>query len=119
MPADRRSGFQSKAGGVIPKIIVLNDDIDPTDNDELIWAFATRCHPLLGNVTFDHIPAAPLLAYLRKSEKISSTTGKIVYNCLPPDEWGDALPVRASFRHGYPKSLTDQVMVRWQDYGFS
>ena len=41
---------------------------------------------------FDHDPVDPLVAYLRQPEKISATTGKIVYNCLPPDEWGEALP---------------------------
>jgi UbiD family decarboxylase len=110
--------FRSKAGAVIPKVIVLNDDVDPTNLKELVWAFATRCHPLEGHVTFDHIPAAPLLAYLRHSEKVSATTGKIVYNCLPPDEWGEALPIRASFRHGYPAEIVSRVKSRWSEYGF-
>jgi UbiD family decarboxylase len=110
--------FATKAGAVIPKVIVLNDDVDPTNLKELVWAFATRCHPLMGHVTFDQTPAAPLLAYLRRSEKISSTTGKIVYNCLPPDEWGEALPIRASFRHGYPPAIVARVKQRWNEYGF-
>lgn len=110
--------FGSKAGAVLPKIIVFNDDVDPTDARELLWAFATRCHPLLGHVTFEHIAAAPLLAYLRKSEKMSATTGKLVYNCLPPEEWGEMLPVRCSFRHGYPPELVARVTGRWQAYGF-
>lgn len=110
--------FASKAGLVIPKVIVLNDDVDPTDPKELVWAFATRCHPLRGHAVFDDIEGAPLLAYLRKSEKISGCTGKIVYNCLAPDEWGEALPVRASFRHGYPAEIVDRVRRRWSEYGF-
>ncbi len=110
--------FTTKAGAVIPKIIVLNDDIDPTNIQELVWAFATRCHPLLGHATFEHIPAAPLLAYLRSSEKIAGATGKVVYNCLPPDEWGEALPIRASFRHGYPSEIVGRVRQRWHTYGF-
>jgi 4-hydroxy-3-polyprenylbenzoate decarboxylase len=111
--------FASKAGAVIPKVIVLNDDVDPTDLKELVWAFATRCHPLLGHAVFDDIEAAPLLAYLRRSEKASGHTGKIVYNCLPPDEWGEALPMRASFRHGYPADIVDRVRRRWREYGFT
>lgn len=110
--------FSTKAGALIPKVIVLSDDVDPTNLKELVWAFATRCHPLLGHVAFEHIAAAPLLAYLRKSEKIAAHTGKIVYNCLPPDEWGEALPLRASFRHGYPAEIVDQVRRRWSEYGF-
>jgi UbiD family decarboxylase len=110
--------FATKAGAVIPKVIVLNDDVDPTNLKELVWAFATRCHPFLGHAEFEHIPAAPLLAYLRKSEKVAANTGKIVYNCLPPDEWGEALPIRASFRHGYPPAIVDRVKRRWSEYGF-
>ena len=110
--------FKTKAGIVIPKVIVLNDDVDPTNLKELVWAFATRCHPFLGHAVFDHIPAAPLIAYMRTAEKGSATTGKIVYNCLPPDEWGEALPIRASFRHGYPPEIVDRVERRWSEYGF-
>lgn len=110
--------FRTKAGAVIPKVIVLNDDVDPTNTRELVWAFATRCHPSMGHATFDHIPAAPLLAYLRHGEKVSATTGKVVYNGLPPEEFGDALPIRASFRHGYPPEIVDKVERRWSEYGF-
>lgn len=110
--------FSTKAGALIPKVIVVNDDVDPTNLKELVWAFATRCHPFLGHATFEHIAAAPLLAYLRKGEKIAANTGKIVYNCLPPDEWGEAFPIRASFRHGYPAEIVNRVTRRWSDYGF-
>jgi 4-hydroxy-3-polyprenylbenzoate decarboxylase len=110
--------FRSKAGAVIPKVIVLNDDVDPTDLRELVWAFATRCHPMLGHVSFEPTPAAPLLAFLRSSEKVSATTGKLVYNCLPPEEWGEMLPMRTSFRHGYPAELVARVTSRWSAYGF-
>ena len=111
--------FASKAGGVIPKVIVFNDDVDPTDAKELVWAFATRCHPLLGNVSFEHIPSAPLLAYLRHGEKATATTGKVVYNGLPPDEWGEAMPIRASFRYAYGPEIVQRVLGRWGEYGFA
>lgn len=110
--------FATKAGVVVPKVIVLNDDIDPNDLKELVWAFATRCHPLLGHAVFGHEPEDPLVAYLRINEKIAASTGKVVYNCLPPDEWGEALPIRASFRHGYPAEIVDRVKRRWSEYGF-
>ena len=79
--------------------------------------FATRCHPFTGHANFEHIDTAPLLAYLRKSEKMSGATSKVVYNCLPPDEWGEMLPIRASFR-SYPVEIVDRVRQRWGEYGF-
>lgn len=45
----------SGADAAIAKVIVLSDDVDPTDLNELVWAFATRCHPLQGNVSFGHV----------------------------------------------------------------
>jgi UbiD family decarboxylase len=111
--------FSIKAGAAIPKLIVLNDDIDPTNTREVVWAFATRCHPTRGNVVFDAHQTAPLIAYLGSSEKLSATTTKIVYNGLPPDELGDALPVRSSFRHAYPAEIVQRVLSRWHSYGFA
>jgi UbiD family decarboxylase len=111
--------FATKAGIVLPKIIVHLDDIDPTDLRELVWSFATRCHPMLGNVTFGSVPAPPLIAYLRASEKMSASTGKVIYNCLPPDEWGDKLPTRSSFAHAYPEEIRRRVLSRWEAFGLS
>lgn len=111
--------FATKAGAYVPKVIVSPDDIDPTDTRELVWAFATRCHPTQGNAVFDTIQAPPLIAYLRSGEKIAGATGKVVYNCLPPNEWGDNLPQRSSFRHAYPEAIRWRVLSQWQAYGFS
>jgi UbiD family decarboxylase len=110
--------FKSGGGVIVPKVIVLNDDINPTNLEELVWAFATRCHPLRGHALFGRHPIDPLVAYRRTSGKIAATTGRIVYNCLPPDDWGEVLPIRASFRHGYPPEIVDRVKRRWSEYGF-
>ena len=107
------------AGATLPKVIVLNDDVDPTDTREVLWAFATRCHHTMGNVVFENIPTAPLIAYLRAGEKMNSASTKAVYNGLPPDEFGDGLPVRSSFRRAYPKEIVERVLTRWEDYGFA
>jgi UbiD family decarboxylase len=111
--------FHSKAGVSIPKIIVLHDDVDPTNLSELVWAFATRCHPSLGSLFFNKEDTSPLVAFLRSSEKTGGTTAKVVYNCLQPDEWGDKLPARSSFRHCYPTEIVDRVLANWKHYGFS
>jgi UbiD family decarboxylase len=109
---------KSKYGAVIPKILVLSDDIDPTNTAELVWAFATRCHPVHGEIAFDKEATSPLVAFLESSEKQSGRTTKVVYNCLPPDEWGDRLPLRCSFAHNYPQPLQEQVLANWESYGF-
>jgi UbiD family decarboxylase len=111
--------FDTKLGSQMPKMMVVHNDIDPTDLQELIWAFATRCHPGEGEVVFHHTPVYPLIAFTTKSEKVTHDGTKCVYNCLGPEDWGDTLPERSSFRFAYPKDLQEKVLANWQAYGFA
>jgi hypothetical protein len=43
----------------------------------------------------------------------------VLYNCLPPDQWGDKLPLRSSFAGVYPQSVQQKVLASWESYGFS
>jgi len=109
---------KSKFGAIIPKIIVLNDDIDATNTREVVWGFATRCHPMSGEIHFNKEATSPLVAFLESSEKTAGRTTKVVYNCLPPEDWGDRLPLRTSFARNYPQDLQDKVIANWTAYGF-
>ena len=110
--------FASKASIPIPKVLVVNDDVDPTNLKELVWAFATRNHPGTGEVHFDKEIISPLVAFYKSAEKGAGRGAKVIYDCLPPEEWGDDLPTRSSFHHSYSKALQDQVLARWAGYGF-
>jgi 4-hydroxy-3-polyprenylbenzoate decarboxylase len=109
---------KSKFGAVMPKVLVMNDDIDASNTPEVVWAFATRCHPVTGELHFDKESTSPLVAFLENSEKMAGKTTKVVYNCLPPEDWGDRLPVRCSFRHNYTKELQERIVKNWAAYGF-
>jgi len=109
---------KSKFGAVIPKVLVLNDDIDATNTREVVWAFATRCHPYTGEIHFNKEATSPLVAFLESAEKMSGKTTKVVYNCLPPEDWGDRLPVRTGFRWNYPAEIQQRVIANWKAYGF-
>jgi 4-hydroxy-3-polyprenylbenzoate decarboxylase len=110
--------FRSKASIPIPKVLLVNDDVDPTNLKELVWAYATRCHPGNGEVLFNKEVISPLVAFYTSSEKMVGTGTKAIYNCLPPEEWGDRLPVRSSFAHAYPAELQKRVLENWSDYGY-
>ena len=110
--------FNSKASIPIPKILLMNDDVDATNLKELVWAFATRCHPGAGEVLFESEKISPLVAFYKSAEKTAGLGAKVIYNCLPPEEWGDSLPSRSSFRHAYSPALQAQVLERWSSYGF-
>jgi UbiD family decarboxylase len=111
--------LDTKLGSQIPKIMVIHDDIDPTNLQELVWGFATRCRPGEGEILFHHAPVYPLIAFTTKSEKATHDGTKSVYNCLGPEDWGDELPERSSFRFAYPQDVQEKVLANWRSYGFA
>ena len=55
---------------VVPKIIVINDDIYVTNSRELVWAFATRNHPgPKGESIFSPELTSRLVAFPEGSER--------------------------------------------------
>ena len=111
--------FASRGGSYIPKVIVLDDDIDPADLKQLVWAIATRHHPDRRIIKKDQY-MFPLVAYLSQEEKNASCSARVIYNCLTPfHSWPEEVrPVEASFR-GYPKELQEHVIRNWESYGFN
>lgn len=110
--------FASRGGSYIPKVIVMDDDIDPSDINQLVWAIATRHHPDKRTALPDQF-MFPLVAYLSAEEKSCSVSTRVIYNCLTPfHTWPEELrPVEASFR-GYPEELQRYVIENWKEYGF-
>ena len=111
--------FHSKFGAVIPKIIVLNDDIDASNTKEVVWGFATRVRPVTGEHFFNHEATSPLVAFLTTDEKFTFDTTKVIYDGLAPDEWGERLPKRTSFKHNYSQALQEHVLRHWETDGFT
>ena len=75
--------FASKGGSYVPKVIVVDDDIDPSNLSQLVWAIATRHHPDT-RVTIPNQYIFPLVAYLSAKEKADAVSTRVIYNCLTP-----------------------------------
>ncbi|HEX4810361.1 MAG TPA: UbiD family decarboxylase domain-containing protein [Bryobacteraceae bacterium] len=69
-------------------------------------------------IHFNKEATSPLVAFLQTAEKITGKTIKLVYNCLPPADWGNRLPGRTSFKWNYPSDLQEKVVANWSAYGF-
>ncbi|MBI6871128.1 UbiD family decarboxylase [Clostridium aciditolerans] len=110
--------FESKAGSYVPKVIVLDDDIDTSDLNRVVWAFATRHHPD-NRIIIPNQKVLPLVAYLDKKEKSEARTNKVVYNCLSPSKHldKDKQPIEASFG-SYSEELRNKIINNWEKYGF-
>jgi 4-hydroxy-3-polyprenylbenzoate decarboxylase len=107
--------FQTRGGAIVPRLMVVRDDIDPTSARDVLWALMTRCHPVSGETHFPHLQTNPRDAFLRSDEKAAMFTTKAVLNCLPPEEWTPATaPVRASFDFVYPAELRQRILRDWK-----
>jgi 4-hydroxy-3-polyprenylbenzoate decarboxylase len=112
--------FRGRAGSFVPKVILVSDDVDPTNLDELVWAFATRNHPDKGQVLFPGEKMLPLVAFLGKEERLAARGTKVIYNCLPAeDQAPEQAPRRSSFRFLWPAEIQRRVVENWRRYGFS
>ncbi|MEV5983242.1 UbiD family decarboxylase [Streptomyces sp. NPDC052114] len=107
--------FASHAGWLVPKVIVVDDDIDVTDIRQVVWAMATRNHPETGHHTFPKAPGIPMVPYLTAAEAAAARGGKAVVDCLLP---ADFQCTTASFHTSYPRELRQRVVANWTRYGY-
>jgi len=111
--------FHCRAGVLIPKIIVLGDDIDPANLNEVVWALATRCHPEQGRFVFANQEVLPLVAFLSLEERKQRRTTKVIDHGLPLDDLPpEQLPRRSSFRYAVPEDVQQKVIQNWTRYGY-
>ena len=111
--------FAGKAGFGVPKVLLVEDDIDITDVREVVWAFATRTHPEHGEVHFPAKPTAALSVYLDEQEQHTYRAGKVIHNCLLADLFPPGKrPVKGSFENGWPEDVQQRVLATWQNYGY-
>ncbi|MFL6073337.1 MAG: UbiD family decarboxylase [Mycobacteriales bacterium] len=103
----------------IPKLLLLENDIDIADPHQVIWAFASRAHPEHGEIHYPHEPYGNLALYLDQEEKFSYHAAKVVHNCLLADRFpADQRPVTADFAHNWSPELRRHVVDNWQAYGY-
>ncbi|MGF6889425.1 UbiD family decarboxylase [Nocardia sp. GAS34] len=112
--------FAGKAGFGVPKVLLVEDDVDITNVDEIVWAFATRAHPEHGEVHFPAELTAILSIYLSEVEQHSYRAGKVIYNCLLADLFDESeRPIKGSFENGWPKEVQQTVLDNWRKkYGY-
>ncbi|MFE3258447.1 UbiD family decarboxylase domain-containing protein [Nocardia sp. NPDC059091] len=113
--------FTGKASVNAPKIVLVEDDVDITNLNEVVWAFATRSHPDVerGEFHFPHRLSDDLPVYLDDEEKHTYMAGKVIYNCLLADLYPDGKrPVKGSFENGWPTDIQERVLANRRAYGY-
>ena len=107
--------FGSKAGVDFPKVMLVDNDIDPSDINQVVWAFATRVNPQKDAHFYTHQKTIPLLHYLNAAEKKDMSSTKVVYDALLPEFNRTKI---SSFEHNYSKELQKKVLANWEKYGY-
>lgn len=100
-------------------LVIVEDDIDVTQMDQVIWALATRCHPYHGIHRELNAPGHPLLPFLNEHEKRNLKAAYVLFDCTWPTEWPkESIPVKASFDVSWPKEIQEKVLKNWTKYGY-
>lgn len=111
--------FSSHPGYLIPKLIIVSNDIDITDIKQVTWALATRSHPQHDHFTFPSIKEFPMVPYLTSEDKKRGCGGKVIINCLFPEQFkGKQRAGTACFQHSYPENIRNKVLENWESYGY-
>lgn len=98
--------WQAKFGLLCPKVFVLDDDIDPTDSADYIWAIATR-NPTFGRRYESEGAIFPLLPCYTEEERKAHRGVRVAFDCLFP---AGPRPRHASFAGAYPVDVRERVL---------
>ncbi|PSN61943.1 UbiD-domain-containing protein [Corynespora cassiicola Philippines] len=113
------SVFCNRIGNLqIHWLLAIGDDINPFSFEDVMWAYATRCRPAMDDFHFEDVQAYPLVPYMSHGPGTKLTGGKVVSNCLLPQEYeGIQSWVTCDFENGYPDEIIDKVIKLWNNLG--
>ncbi len=109
--------FGAKLSSTINTVVVCEDDVDPSDIGELVWAIDGRRN---GTVTFGGKLGWAFSPYTRPDPGNfpGGWEGTAeVWNLLPPV--GVTRPPRTRFEDNYPAALKDRVRRHWRQDGLA
>lgn len=98
---------------MMPVTFVLDDDIDPSDEADLLWALATRLHPRDRRTAWDGV-VLPFMACYSDDEREAMRGPSVVHDGLLP-AWGEGRLHHSSFAQACPPGIRRRVLDHWDD----
>jgi len=98
--------FKTDAMVFIPKVYVVDDDFDPTNLREVVWALSTRVHPVGRRAVFEDQRVIRLPQCYDEAEYVAGKGAKVVFDALQA-----ARHRHASFDQGYPEDVRQRVLA--------
>jgi 4-hydroxy-3-polyprenylbenzoate decarboxylase len=113
-------GSPCRAAGA--QILIVDEDIDPSNIDEVMWAFTTRLNPR----SSIHVVPGPffnsLMPWNGPEERSTHQSQGVFFDARFPLHWPqEYLDEHASivtFETGWPKDVSERVLSRWAEYGY-
>jgi 4-hydroxy-3-polyprenylbenzoate decarboxylase len=95
-------------------IIAVDEDVDPTDFNEVMWALSTRCHPAEDIDTLRNTWSTGLdpSQYLAEDRPYGS---KALINACKPHRYLKQFPPSTLLR----REMYERVAARWAEFGFT
>ena len=103
----------SRAGRVTAQFFVLDDDIDPADDDDLLWALASRVHPAYRQEVRLGWIMQMLHCYTEQERRAFYGPVTIHDGLLPAV--GEGRTPHVSFAQAYPAEIRERVLAHWDD----
>ncbi|MGH7835740.1 MAG: UbiD family decarboxylase [Candidatus Binatia bacterium] len=100
---------QCRAGAYLGRyVIVVDDDIDITKSDEVIWAMCSRSDPVRSIEILRRCWSGPLDPAIPREEK--GFNSRALIDATRPYEWRDKFPAVS----GHSAELKDKIRRKWQ-----
>jgi len=97
-------------GGMQRYFVVVDDDIDITDLEHVLWAICTRVRPI---ESIEILNSLTTIIDPRLSPRLRAdgdfSMGKVLINACKPFEWMDEYPLQNRFKEDY----RNEVRARW------
>lgn len=115
-----RAVFATKPGFGVAKMLLIENDVDVSNVDEVVWAFASRAHPAHGEIYFKNEAQNALPVFLDPDEKHTFRTVKVIHNALLADRFTpENRPKRSDLVNGWPAAVREHVLRNWRLYGYA
>lgn len=110
--------WSSKPGIYRPYIIAVEDDVDVTDAEDVMWCLTTRLHPREGIHVQRHTPALQLWPFLSQQEREQRDGSKVLFDATFPLTWPpEEIPTVIDLEHAWPADVRQRVLARWPEFG--
>jgi UbiD family decarboxylase len=102
-------------------IVFVDEDVDVTDTEDLMWAINSRMNPESYDV-IRNVPTNLLFPWLTPKERERREAGIWIMDATFPYQWSKEYRhdhTRVSdFKHGWSEATKQKILARWKEYGY-